>query len=352
MTTPADIRVEVEQILTAQRQRLAESGRLVDGFAAKVLGMLDDLESAPTPEPAPEPTPEPEPTTPGDSSLISTSDALARPNVRSGWPAVWTDQGAQERTYDLRNWSTAASDIYPVKIGNSTPGTRSVVVGGEVVGQASRSLTWREVKARHDGTALLLKSKDWAVVDGFRADNVMDGLRLIQDGSTFVIRNTHHSYIRDDWFENDQLLAGRISNVLIDGCYVFLSCRAGRNSNPSPANGPIIIEHSLIRLERMPYDTDMGGSTPANGSLVNGKGHGQPFKWSSNGPRVEMSDSIIVVPGVCVNGSSPMSFPPGTYRNVTVITDSGKYPRALPGGVKIISDMGVWNEAKSEWLAS
>ena len=161
------------------------------------------------------------------SQFISTPDALNRPTEQITTVSGTTYQdnaGSFEHTYDARDWSTNTSNIFPVKIGNITPGTRQVWVGGEVFGPQSRDLTWREMHTvTYDGAAILMNSIDYLVVDGLRTDNVMDAVRPRCNASTFRVSNLLASYIRDDAVEDDDMMGGLIEDCLFDGCYMFLS---------------------------------------------------------------------------------------------------------------------------------
>ena len=46
-----------------------------------------------------------------------------------------------------------------------------------------------------------------------------------------------------------------------------------------------------------------------------------------------------------------MTFPEGTYRNVTVIwMGKGSYPAPLPQGVTISRDLELWKTARQAWI--
>ena len=79
-----------------------------------------------------------------------------------------------------------------------------------------------------------------------------------------------------------------------------------------------------------------------------------PFKWSAAAEnlRLDMADTIIRVDAAGRNGPRSMNFPPGTYRDVTLIwLGSGPYPGTLPEtGVSVTTDQMVWDTARAAWL--
>ncbi len=297
---------------------------------------------------------------------ITTEDALNREpdhiTVITG--ETYADNtGPTDQTYDARGWSTASSLIYPVKIGNNTPGTRQVWVGGEVTGQQSRSTTWKDMKASYDGAGILIQSGDYLVVDGLRTDNVMDAIRPRSNTSTFRISNIYATYTRDDAIENDNIMGGLISDCLFDGCFMFLS---QQGTDTWAISTPLEVADTLVRLEPMPYDTNVGGDPPAFEAAygVNADRHAQLFKHHGPGDApLKVHDCIFYVPQLSVNGTSAMAFPEFdgcTYENnILLWTGGGSYPGSLPASgvmeynlvnsTQIDIDQ-IWDDAVSDWL--
>ena len=222
---------------------------------------------------------------------------------------------------------------------------RLCVVGGEVVGQQSRNLTWQQVKDRHDGDGLRILSADWYVVDGLRVDNVEDGIAPFGDG--FVGRNLYFTYIRDDCIENDAVAGGIVSDSLFDGCSMGLSARPSKGFSPQPAppGETFTLDGVLLRLQPMPREERH--ETP------DGLGNGQLFKWSRWSNRLVVRNSVFLVERVSMNGRKAMRFPDGTVaRNVTLVwTGPGDYPAPVPRGVRVVKDRKVWEAARRDWLA-
>src|SRR5512144_574698 len=106
------------------------------------------------------------------------------------------------------------------------PGARACVIGGTVLGQIPRELTWGEVKRgsdnRYDGDALQMQSDEWGIVNGFRADNIEDAVvpyGLFHD--TMYVRKVYASYVRDDCIENDWPIINMVvEDSLFDGCFI------------------------------------------------------------------------------------------------------------------------------------
>jgi hypothetical protein len=102
--------------------------------------------------------------------------------------------------------------------GHHPAATHLCIVGGTLIGQQPRSLTWPQMKHQpgYDGDGLRINGAGWYVVDGLRVDNVEDGISPFGDG--FVGRNLYFTYIRDDCIENDAISGGYVSDSLFDGC--------------------------------------------------------------------------------------------------------------------------------------
>lgn len=273
------------------------------------------------------------------------------------------------RTYDLRpstwwaNHGISPDQIRPLAFRWVKDGT--CVVGGRVIGQQSRDLTWREMKTTYHGDGLFLgEGFGHMTVNGLRLDNAMDGVNPREkvwwsQDADWEVRGVYARFTRDDFVENDGLLNGVIADTLVDGTFVFLSNRPGSSYEKGMSPKPHVkISDSLIHVQRMPYDTDMGGDPPVPGSMVDGKAHGNPFKWhATDGGTVEVSDSIFMIDGLSINGATAgqMDFPPGTYSNVTLVWLGGgtKYPGTLPvSGVTVTTNRAVFDNARANWIST
>ena len=191
------------------------------------------------------------------------------------------------------------------------------------------------------------------IVDGIYMDNVQDGFSP-RGGGTWVLRNSHLKYVRDDFIENDGLLSGEIHNCFADGVFVFLSARPGKKSDPKMLDArtpPVVkITDTLVHLDAQPFDGDM--KLKDQKYIIDGKACGQLFKWSRWAGTVEVRNCIFRWDQMTSSGPTPMGFPKGTYENVTLIwLGDGDFPKPLPEGVKLSRDIKIWESAKAKWLA-
>ena len=286
----------------------------------------------------------------------SARECLARPRIArlSGLRAdQYKVSPVSGTTYDLRGLTATgfpARTLYPLVFGEvrhgqsiGAPSEHLCVIGGGVVGQQPRSLTWQQVKHQYDGDGMRVVAGGSYVVDGLRADNVEDGISPFGDG--FVGRNLYFTYIRDDCIENDAISGGYVSDSLFDGCSMGLSERPSRGFAPTPPpHGELfVMDHVLLHIQPMPRDEN----TPDH------LGNGQLFKWSKWSNRLVLRDSILWVERVSMNGAAAMGFPPGTVaHNVTLVwTGPGDYPAPVPSGVTVTRDRKVWDDARRSWLA-
>jgi hypothetical protein len=261
-------------------------------------------------------------------------------------------------TYDARGATFVAyprASLYPFSVGKDIARRRVCVVGGLVIGQQSRSLTWDDMKSSYDGDGLRIVANDWYVVDGLRVDNVEDGVaprgtsdRYPKDGDGFTLRNLYFTYIRDDCVENDDIAGGVIFDSLFDGCYTGISERPGDGNpqlrHPAPRGETVVLDHVLLRLQAMP-----GPRGVADRKTL---GHGQLFKWSEVANALVIRNSIFLVEQT-PNSDSYFPFPPGTVTdNVTIIwLGSGSFRWSVPPGTTVTTDRTVWDDARATWLA-
>jgi hypothetical protein len=297
----------------------------------------------------------------------SRHDALARANVIVEprlLQAAIDEAPAANTTYDLRHTTSTAypdATLYAVNIGSQHPVSGVVTVGGSVMGQLNRHLTWQEVQDNFSGDALRVEASDWTATYDLRADNVQDGYNprvgegTQQDNNVpFLLEGSYMTYIRDDAVEDDDLMPGFIRDCLFDGVFVFLSAKPG-DSDTFTNHGMVVhVKDVIVRLKPMP-------------SIVSpdGLGHNKIFKWAyDTAGSVVVRDSIFYLKEVPEGSTSNMAFPDGTYRNVTVILghdfDGDKdgnvrdldYPLPLPRGVTVTRDVSIFTHARNHWLAS
>jgi len=295
------------------------------------------------------------------TEVLSSTDCLERENT-----AVISGQRDEQykisnpgtgQTVDARNArfvSYPFETLYPLSLGNDGPGRHLCLIGGLVQGQQPRDLTWQQMKSDYDGTGARVAGNDWYVVDGLRVENVEDGVdprgtegRYPKDGDGFLLRNLYFQYIRDDCIENDDIAGGVIEDSLFDGCNTGISERPSDGNpqlrHPAPSDEELVLRNVLMRLEPMPG--------PRGEDDANVLGHGQLFKWSDVSNRLRIEDSIFLVEQVPNRGTT--DFPEGTVaKNVTVVwLGGGAFPGRVPEGVRITTDLQVWETAKDRWLS-
>ena len=227
------------------------------------------------------------------------------------------------------------------------------LLGGTVLGQYDRTLSWSEMHAANNA-GLAFTNGD-LTIDGLRIDDVTDGVRP-RLGGGFTIRSTWLSYIRDDCIENDHLQDGLVDDSLLDGCYVAFSSR------PSPAiiasgydgrDKVWTVRNSLVRLQPMPGP---------DGATTDGLGTGGFFKWhrwgdpaNSLSPRLALYGNVFLAERVGVVGAERMGIPPGELvgcaDNVMVWLGPGDYPATLPACFTVVKDPTVWDTAVADWHA-
>ena len=254
-------------------------------------------------------------------------------------------------TEELEAMELPNEEIYPMQLRDlDSPSLR----GATVIGQQSRELPWRVVKSMWDGDALHVKGcRGRVVVSDVYWENVEDGLGPLEGLESWSLRDSCLRYIRDDAIESDDLIPGEVVNCLIDGCFTFLS---QRSEPPRRAEITTTIRDCLIHVQSQPHDGIPGKQWRDRNIRMGddgiGRAPGMLFKWGRGAGEVEMTNCLVKIDAVSVNGDGDMEFPPGRYDNVTLIwLGEGRYPRPLPEGVTLRRDASLWEEARSEWIA-
>ena len=172
-------------------------------------------------------------------------------------------------------------------------------LGGTVVGRNPLAMTWAGppgTKSRKNN--FLLSQGGRMVVEGARVHNTHDTFLAGTPDAGFDIRDSWISWNRDDFFEG-YLRDLRIDDTLIDGTFNFLSDPDGECDDAKrAADRVVVIEHSLIRLQRMPgpyaRHTDRWHWEPEGG-------HNQLWKLDScdwpEWPRFVLRDNVFLVEG-------------------------------------------------------
>jgi hypothetical protein len=277
-------------------------------------------------------------------------------SVKGTVPTYRMGTVADDRTYDLRRATIVGypdTNRYALLFGKQGPGDATCLIGGRVIGQQSRALNWQTMKQRLDGDGLNFRSQG-GIVDGIRIDNVEDGIGTTGgDPAGVTIQGAYLTYIRDDCIENDAIVALRVQDSLLDGCFNGVSERPGRNGSPPPPSPgeELMLDGVLMRVRPMPYERSRALCAK---NAADGLGSGGFFKWSSHANRLVVRNTVLLAERGSVNCGASMSFPgDGVYENVTLVwLGEGGYPGRLPpNGVTVTSNRRIWDEARARWLA-
>ena len=292
-------------------------------------------------------------------------DAAGRERV-TRYQGRWTSrindpEPPSDRTYDLRalrHVGYGSATRYAITLANPGSGwtaARQCVLGGTVLSSVDPDRTWEDLERNYNGDALDVGvSSDWAVVDGLRADNVFDAIAVQGPAEAeLIIRNVELTDIRDDCVENDHNPKSlTIQSSLLDGCFTGISERPDERQRPQPtaaAGAVTTLDGVLLHVKPQSFGTAC--RHPA--ACADGKGAYGLFKWSPAAtPTVRIRNSILRVDRYSAYGPSEMLFPPGTLveNSVLVWLGPGAYPASLPPGLRVTSDVRVWDRARAAWL--
>ncbi|MDX1539880.1 MAG: hypothetical protein R3349_00610, partial [Geminicoccaceae bacterium] len=239
------------------------------------------------------------------------------------------------------------------------PTGETCIVGPSIQGQQPRDWTWQRMKSSedhaYDGDAIGWGGKEMRGpirIDGAWIDNFEDGLGPPKrPGSTAGRRwSVHHVYarhIRDDFIENDGCIDLEVRDTLVDSTFAFISARPGRGRSTDEAERPAhtVVRDTLVHLQCMPGEFGPENCGPDLDM-------GQIFKWSDCGGTVDVRDTIFYVDP---RDTRRLTFPDGTYDNVTIIwpaEEGARFPAkgGLPEGIELTSDVSLWEKARADWL--
>jgi hypothetical protein len=236
---------------------------------------------------------------------------------------------------------------------------------GQVIGQQSRDLTWYDMHDVLGGSGFRVQGTN-VHIDRVFLDNMEDAFNFPgygaapYEGDGFVVSNCYVTYNRDDFIQNDGILAGHVFDCLVDGTFTGISERpdtgSAQESFPAPAGEQIILDSLLLRLHAMPG--------PFVAPRVQGDptvlGHGELFKWDWAHPGVSnqpvINNCIFYVEQAPNNHGTPTgtcNFPANTEvhgTNTVVWTGGGEFPGYVPAGVAVTSDSTIWDLARADWL--
>lgn len=236
---------------------------------------------------------------------------------------------------------------YPINI--DTDAARICWIGGHVFGSIPESMTWEEA---HDlnQPCLRIVATEWMVVGGLRCDNTDDGIRPRETGTddqnvTMTIHDTYLTRIHDDCLENDGVIGGVLQDNLWDGCNTGISERPsdGQGGFAQPPGERLVLDRMAIGLAITPHQ--------------DGPGENALFKWSDSANTVVIRCSVFKVDAVSLNGVGAMAIPGSiddracpNQPTTLVWLGGGAYPGRLPDGIRVTSDIGVWDAAVTAWM--
>lgn len=208
-----------------------------------------------------------------------------------------------------------------------------------------QTVTWES--PYHHAGAMTIEMDDFLVED-VSVHGHGDGLR--PRGDRIVIDGAYLHDIHDDCIENDNLNDLRVTDSLLDGCYVAFSARSYTGSERNGRGKLIEISHSLVRLEPQPtvYKPYKYGIGP---------GHGQFFKWQSDpatAPALSLHNTMFIATQPARHGSlglDEISHLESCSNNVMVWAGEGSFPDAdkLPDCFRISRDVSEWDRAVAQW---
>jgi hypothetical protein len=289
-------------------------------------------------------------------STPSRQDALGRSNivVLSGTQSTEyrNDHPGDDFTLDARawtgEWTTAADSHSMISIGNDGSPSAPSVVGGVVMGDVPWDDTWQTVKDRWDASGVRIEGLNAQTYFDGRIKNMEDGYQMFPSSNpngnmtdTFLAQGIYMEHIRDDAFENDQVMPGSIVDCYIEGTNVFLSEQADSQDIHNPS-AVVHVRGCLVHMIDMPNDYSSIGH-----------GYGQVFKWQGSGAgTVVVEDCIFLLDSFPIRDNH---WPPGAYsRNVVILGPEYAGGTAyLPGpGVTVTTDLSIWRDAVAGWLGS
>lgn len=251
---------------------------------------------------------------------------------------------------EMEPWELSNAERYPIQVRDMESPS---IEGFSVHGVQSRDLPWRVVKNLWDGDGIVVRHcTGRAVVRNMVMENVEDGFGPQEHLDAWSLSGTYMRYIRDDAIENDDLISGQIDDCLIDGCFVFLSHRPDEER---PSTVVTQIRNTLVHVQAQPHDGVENRPWRDRNITIGddgiGRAPGMLFKWYGGGGSVVVENCVFLVDGVAFSGPGDMRFPPGKYRNVTLIwRGQGNYPAPLPRGVKETRDISLWERAREAWI--
>lgn len=319
------------------------------------------------------------------------------PSVAATPPVTLTLTGNQTQgvradnnggTWDLRGavWNENAPDpiAYPIR---SDAWTKGAILGGTVYGNIPKTWTrdqWyngldggRELHGEVYRQSMTDTADNTLLIQDGYAEDFEDAYdpNAVRSDSTTDLEHVRATYIRDDCIENEGRgttqvpMSVLVRDSLFDGCFTGFAERPPSVGDGLP-NGTgtqtFDVEHSLLYVQPQPLGPNycstsltLVGRCVATAEPSVWLGAHGIWKWSSAAAStVVVRNSIFRLDLPSYSGCVSQQWPDGTYQDdVLVWAGPGPYASAggcantLPPGVRVTTDVGVWDRAKAAWLA-
>lgn len=228
---------------------------------------------------------------------------------------------------------------YPLAVENSRD---LAIQGGLFAGEVPQASDWLHTYC--NSAALRLEGSPKVSVRELRMRRVWDGIRFDEGTSDFRIARVWMSEVRDDCVENDNLMAGRIRDSLLDGCFAGISVAPINGTRKQPT---VRLERVLLRMKQYPY----------RGKL----GHALPIKVQERGgARFQIHDSIFAVDTVNVIGGQHIELMWSSISqcgsNKLLWLGPGDLPAIYEGAPSCFQRLSgseareAWELARSRWI--
>jgi hypothetical protein len=297
--------------------------------------------------------------------------SAACPNT--GLPVVTAPAGTG--AYSLTPKSAVIIDMSarPITVGSqdgidiNSPYAGTCLDHARVVSTVSRDMGWEQRHtltgdAIHWSHAETHKGPAPFVVTDFWTDNAEDsigppkGCSTAPEGTSFLVTRGYANYNRDDFVEDDGYMSGEIGDVLVDSTHMFLSQTQG--STCTRTTRDVNIHDVLVHIACMPdgRTTKSTGGCPLSASGLR-QTTGQLWKRETFSGALHVKNMVARIDGTPASGVKDMDFPGAstgsTYENVTIVwAGKGAYPRPVPAGVTVTTDLSVWDTARAAWIAA
>lgn len=277
-------------------------------------------------------------------------------------------------TWDLSDavWTGVS---YPIR---ADRWTRGCLRGGEVDGAVRRTATRDEWYDGVDGervggeaVAITVRGpgSPWLYIEDLYVHDIEDAYDPNADAPSAAtyLDHVHAEHVRDDCIENEEGVHNLyINDSFFDGCFTAFAERppGSTSGGVGTTDASFVLENSLVYVEPQPLGEEYCDRTSAERGrcLEDGStwlGAYGIWKWSDQAAaNVEVRNSIFRLDLPSYSSCRAQEWPPGTYEDVTLVwTGSSDYRTAgdcineLPRGVRLTTDLAVWEGAVADWLA-